>query len=164
MQYCYKEKMEVADMAKDKFFKESFLIYNYAINDTTSLPNKYKPDKIFNKDKHTIICEHSSTGDRKVHIAELIQFLAYARNYNIKDNGLFFSFILFLDGKGSNPPTVKDEAERLNYYLKTYYNFYEEKYIKHILILKYTDKCINCTLTQLIKCGIDLCKENYVKN
>ncbi|WOC33500.1 MULTISPECIES: hypothetical protein [Caproicibacterium] len=63
--------------------------------------------------------ESSSTGDRKVHIGELMQFLTFVslEYANIKN----ISFILFLCGSGKNPPTVNTEYTRLKYFFDNYH-------------------------------------------
>ena len=78
-----------------------------------NLGDYYKPDIVLGLSNGELaILEHSSTGDRKVHIGELLQAFQYAFS-----SGKKVHWLLFLDGKGQNSPTVTYEKCRLNFYL-----------------------------------------------
>lgn len=72
----------------------------------------YKPDCVFENGKDVIIVESSSTGDRKVHIGEMVQFIEYASS--MKDK--CFYFVLFLCGTSKTSPKANTVKGRLEYY------------------------------------------------
>ena len=106
--------------SKDRSVKESL-----AINGFEKINNKkevifsefYNPDILFVNDKKIIVVESSSTGDRKVHIGELFQFLVFAVN-NAKYEE--FYFLLDLCGQGKNRSTSENEIKRLQYYFNNF--------------------------------------------
>ena len=82
-------------MKKDKNFKEEFEIEGF--NKEKYNEEYYNPDLYFKNENEVVFVEHSSTGDRKVHIGELCQFVT-------AKSDLPKSMILVLDAKGENPP------------------------------------------------------------
>ncbi len=135
-------------MGKDRKFKRDFEIDGFTkisliSLDENKLGNFYQPDLMFEKEGHIIICEHSSTGDRKVHIGELTQFIAFVIRNNNEYNK--FSYFLFLDGMSKNSPTVEQETARLKHY---YDNALEyalksslptQNPIENIRVIRYSD-------------------------
>lgn len=120
---------------KDKTFKEISSINGY-IKLTTELESYYTPDAFFikNDSKDLIICECSSTGDRKVHIGELMQFLTYvSKNSSSIDS---VRMVLFICNASKNGPKVKNEYARLKYYYSSYpLNEFCRNKIKGIFIM-----------------------------
>ncbi|MDH5718714.1 MAG: hypothetical protein OEZ22_13900 [Spirochaetia bacterium] len=78
----------------------------------------HNPDMIIIKGKCHFLFEHSSTGDRKVHIGELLQSYVYSI---INECNTFF--ILLLDNRSKNGPSKEYETERLKYYMDYLINF-----------------------------------------
>lgn len=76
----------------------------------------YSPDCVFEKENVIIVAESSSTGDRKVHIGELIQFIEYAHSMKNKD----FYYFLFLCGENVTSPRAETEKPRLKHYYDSY--------------------------------------------
>lgn len=103
-------------VGKDTDFKEKQFKWGNKILSKSELVNAgefYCPDVFLKKqDKEFIILEHSSTGDRKVHIGELAQVLVYAKDNPDKK----FTYILVLDNTSKDGPTVKREKQRLKFY------------------------------------------------
>lgn len=94
-------------MGKDMDFKNN--VKTEGFNDITEeieLGKLYNPDKVFERGETVVVFESSSTGDRKVHIGEMIQFLS-----NIVPNSRWKEcyFVLFLCGK----PDQYNEINRL---------------------------------------------------
>ena len=111
-------------MSKDNFFKNNFSILNFnslevkdffyeprfsATNEENS--SIFNPDKLLSneKDKHLIMCEHSSTGNRKTHIAELTLFFMLVNQCKDYDT---FSYFLFVE-HANNKLNPEHEARRL---------------------------------------------------
>lgn len=110
---------------KDTAFKNDVQVKGYKeyniSNLTTDIWDYYQPDKIFtsiNNKMEFIVMESSSTGDRKVHIGELLQFLTFVSSKDIYIEKA--TYILFLCGKGKSSPTVNGEYNRLKYYFDNY--------------------------------------------
>ncbi|XZH20813.1 hypothetical protein ACSW87_04905 [Clostridium perfringens] len=114
-------------MGKDSDFKE-----NFEISAMTKLKIKsicfngakvYSPDLIFYDDKNFIVLEQSSNSDRKIHIAELTQFIegilsnrfSY-KDMEIKNSHRKFTYILILTPNGTTELNKKTEANRLRCY------------------------------------------------
>lgn len=111
-------------MRNDSCFKanchiEGFERYKYS----KEYSEWYRPDlvleKIQDKEKDSdsktiIIAEDSTTGDRKSHIAEIIQFITHIKN----DGGnKKYYYMLFIPQKdGSEAPKVEIERKRIKYY------------------------------------------------
>lgn len=103
---------------KDKTFKDRVKVKGYeeyVINHNDF--QYYIPDKVLRNKDSIIILESSSTGDRKVHVGELTQFLTYVSCCN---ENLDFYFVLFLCGNSNNSPKKESEKERLKYYYNNY--------------------------------------------
>jgi len=97
---------------RDTDFKKIVFICKDKKNNNYPLRYFYNPDVVFTLgNKKMVIIEHSSTGDRKVHIGELLQAYQYA-----VESGNKCTFILVLDGKNETSPTVDAERERLSFY------------------------------------------------
>lgn len=96
---------------KDRTFKTNVDICDFEKQTVGDIVGKnYHPDAIFTKSKTIIILESSSTGDRKVHIGELIQFIEFVEHdKNYED----YYFVLFLCGRSKTSPDVKNEVKRL---------------------------------------------------
>ena len=60
-------------MKKDKNFKSNFNIKGFTKKQYSE--SYYNQDLYFENDDEVVFIEHSSTGDRKVHIGELCQFV-----------------------------------------------------------------------------------------
>ena len=98
-------------MGKDREFKSKISVTDYEnITKSVSINNIYEPDAVFLKENTVIVFESSSTGDRKVHIGEMIQFITH-----IVKNGKYNEcyFVLYLCGEGKTSPTIENEKERL---------------------------------------------------
>lgn len=94
-------------MGKDADFKNNIKIQGFVdITNTVEPKGVYNPDKVFGKDKTIIVLESSSTGDRKVHIGEMTQFLSYVLP-NPKWEKCYY--VLFLCGNS----TEENELKRL---------------------------------------------------
>ena len=78
----------------------------------------YAPDMIMENGDTVIFFESSSTGDRKVHIGELTQFLTYMTSGVEQKENVYF--VLFLCGNSKTSPTVDTEYDRLRYYYKNF--------------------------------------------
>ena len=94
--------------AKDRIFKETVNLAGF--KEKRIVEQFYSPDKAFEKDKTIVIMESSSTGDRKVHIGELTQFLSYCSNDKQYDE---YYFVLYLSGKSKSAPKANTEIKRL---------------------------------------------------
>ena len=137
---------------KDKLFKENVKVQGFSEYKLIekSICEFYKPDKILENEKSVIFFESSSTGDRKVHIGELIQFLTYV-SLGIEKRDMYF--VLFLCGEAKSSPKVHEEVKRLNYY---YQNFSmknsERAKIKGLYVANQEDEDIaNLTLEKIKK-------------
>ena len=91
-------------LRKDCEFKKSLAVANFNEREIKKeeLDEYYKPDKILENMDSVIFFESSSTNDRKVHIGELCQFLAYL-NKGIENKSNIY-FVLFLCGTSKYPP------------------------------------------------------------
>ncbi|MBI5999103.1 hypothetical protein P5E45_09165 [Clostridium perfringens] len=98
-------------MKKDKNFKKTFKIKGFIKKPFSG--TFYNPDLYFENGKEAIWIEHSSTGDRKVHIGELCQFMTVP-------SILAKNMILILDGKSKSAPTPIGERDRLKYYIRAF--------------------------------------------
>lgn len=77
-----------------------------------NLISYYNPDGFFKyKDKYFIF-EHSSTGDRKTHLGELLQAYTCSKKFKYE-----LIFILILDNQHPTAPKKESEDKRLNYFL-----------------------------------------------
>lgn len=96
-----------------RFFKGSMELEKLLGNELKQLVGPfYNPDVVLKlADGKMIIIEHSPTGDRKVHIGEMLQ----AFEFGIK-NEIGIVFVLVLDGVTDTSPTVGREQQRLDYY------------------------------------------------
>lgn len=150
-------------MRKDKIFKDTFKIQNgNRIADEVIKQFKYyNPDLVLEINNEVVVLEHSSTGDRKVHIGELSQFIEFTVNCKIEKE---FSMILLLDGEGDNPPDVKKEAERLRYYINALFNDKLE-YVNFIGVIRYDNSLSGLTLKKIKgKCECVFQKKIEYKN
>ncbi|MDU7150418.1 MAG: hypothetical protein E6300_18310 [Clostridium sp.] len=132
---------------RDTFFRK-----NFRIKDSKEISNEnmkkfeyYRPDLVLETDKEIIVLEHSSSGDRKVHIGELSQFVEFSLNY---DSDKKFSMILLLDGKGETSASVSKESNRLKYYVETLFNNKMEN-INFIGVVKYDELLNNLLLYEI---------------
>lgn len=112
---------------KDSKFKKQFRINDMKLLDNKSVnfncTDVYTPDLIFYDEKNVVILEQSSNSNRKVHIAELTQFVEYVLNNRIltskiENKGLKrkFSYILILTPSTEEDLNKKTEANRLRCY------------------------------------------------
>ncbi|PKM53394.1 MAG: hypothetical protein CVV00_12525 [Firmicutes bacterium HGW-Firmicutes-5] len=103
---------------KDTIFKNQFEIKGYKKENNKTFEiehrNYYNPDLIFTKDENIIICEHSSTGDRKVHLGEMLQFVRFA---NLIENTKRLTLFILLQGESKSPPTKRKEMIRIKEYV-----------------------------------------------
>ncbi|NEZ47939.1 hypothetical protein FDF74_12180 [Clostridium niameyense] len=127
----------------DYTFKNNFIIKNMTKSKKNKLNDYYTPDSIFYDKDNEIILEHSSTGDRKVHIGELTQFIEYAIN---SPNDKKKSLIIFLDGSSKHAPKVEKEHDRLKKYIDDLFIYLNLKYINFIGIVKYSKELNNLDL------------------
>jgi hypothetical protein len=104
-------------MGKDSEFKSQVKVCNYNSVDLSDLGKYYHPDLTLENKSHLIIFESSSTGDRKVHIGELVQFLTYINSNSIYNE---YSFILSLCGASETSPSIQEEIGRLQYYYDSF--------------------------------------------
>lgn len=134
-------------MRKDKEFKDSFKIKDAkkVNNDIMSGFEYYNPDLVLEEDDEIIILEHSSTGDRKVHIGELSQFIDFSINHK---SDKMFDMILLLDGEGDNKAISKYEAERLRYYIENVFRDKLDK-VNFIGVIKYDCELIGLSLGEI---------------
>lgn len=94
-------------MGKDTEFKENVKVQGFKDITKEIEPKKlYHPDKVFEKDTTVIVFESSSSGDRKTHIGEMIQFFSYIVP-NTKWEKCYY--VLYLCGE----PDEKNEFDRL---------------------------------------------------
>lgn len=101
-------------MGKDKSFKECVSFSGFIKKASSKLHEYYQPDVVFEQNKITIICESSTTGDRKVHIGELVQFLTYVSENRCSEKK--FYFVLFISNTSNGGPKPSIEAKKLKYY------------------------------------------------
>lgn len=101
----------------DKDFKQSQIEGFEKLNLPKEWREKYNPDVAVKKDKTVIIMESSSTGDRKVHIGELAQFLAFVNSDTEYEE---FYYVLLLCGVSENSPKEATELSRLQFYYDNY--------------------------------------------
>jgi hypothetical protein len=148
-------------MGKDASFKDDLKIKSFEKYNCYDKQDGYwQPDLVLinKEDNHIVVCEHSTTGDRKVHIGELIQFLAFAYKFNKK--GYKYSYFLFLEGEGSSPPKKEIECSRLQYYYNIFSkNMTNATNIHHIIIYNYADvprQSEPLDLQSIIACGVSL--------
>ena len=121
----------------------------------------YKPDKILENTDSVIFFESSSTNDRKVHIGELWQFLAYL-NKGIENKSNIY-FVLFLCGTSKYPPKVDKEFKRLRYYYQEYtIKESELKKLKGIYIMNQNDVNIAELTIEKIKTFKRIDEENTI--
>ena len=144
-------------MKKDKNFKEEFKIEGF--NKEKYNEEYYNPDLYFKNENEVVFVEHSSTGDRKVHIGELCQFVT-------AKSDLPKSMILVLDAKGENPPSSDGEKGRLKYYFESSFKDCLLENIKFIGVVKNEESISGLKLEELKeKCKIVYEKKiNFYKN
>lgn len=138
-------------MKKDKNFKSNFNIKGFTKKQYSE--SYYNPDLYFENDDEVVFIEHSSTGDRKVHIGELCQFVTATSK-------LPKNMILVLDGEGENSPSVEGEKDRLKYYFESSFKDSLVKNIKFIGVIKNEVSISGLTFNDLKK----ICKVVYKKN
>ncbi|MEK5115141.1 hypothetical protein [Bacillus sp. FSL R5-0677] len=154
---------------KDRIFKDNFEIKEMKkIRETFKYIEErektfYTPDLIFEGIDNIVVLEHSSTGDRKVHIGELTQFIEYSVN---SDSGSKKSLIIFLDGKSKNAPKKEIEQKRLKFYVDNVFSL-NPSYLENIFFIgvtKYMKKLNNLSFDELSKeCEIIYCSEYTIK-
>ncbi|PFD44777.1 hypothetical protein [Bacillus cereus] len=129
-------------MGKDATFKKNFRIKGMEIQENMYMGEFYNPDLILKDSNNMVILEHSSTGDRKVHIGELTQFIEYVIN---SEDANKHSLIIFLDGKSVSPPKEKQEQARLKFYIDRLFLLEAEllKKIFFIGVVKFEEKNLN---------------------
>lgn len=138
-------------MKKDKNFKSNFNIKGFTKKQYSE--SYYNPDLYFENDDEVVFIEHSSTGDRKVHIGELCQFVTATSK-------LPKNMILVLDGEGENSPSVEGEKDRLKYYFESSFKDSLVKNIKFIGVIKNEVSISGLTFNDLKK----ICKVVYKEN
>lgn len=147
---------------KDKAFKERISVQGFSEYKLVAkaIGEFYNPDKILENEDSIIFFESSSTGDRKVHIGELIQFLTYV-SLGVEKRHIFF--VLFLCGESKSSPSVDSEIQRLRYYYKNYSmkNTEREK-IKGIYIVNQKDVNIAELTIEKIKTFKRIDEENTI--
>lgn len=110
---------KVLHIGKDRTFKKRIQIAGFTKIKFNGDSNfEYKPDCVLANENTEYFLESSSTGDRKVHIGELIQFLTYISTVTERKENYYF--ILFLCGKGKYAPRAALEYERLKFYFDHY--------------------------------------------
>ncbi|MDK3223290.1 MAG: hypothetical protein E6936_06170 [Clostridium perfringens] len=122
----FKEKFDISDFKKEKFNSKF-----------------YNPDLYFKNNDEAIWIEHSKTGDRKVHIGELCQFINVVSELNK-------NMILILDGVGETAPTPILERDRLRFYMKGFNTSLMEN-INFIGVVKNKEDINNLTFDDLKK-------------
>ena len=134
----------------DSEFKANLKLEGFSERiDKQLLGEFYAPDKIMENNDTVIFFESSSTGDRKVHIGELTQFLSYVNSGIETKKNIYY--VLFLCGNSKSSPTVEKEYDRLRYYFEnnTMKNSERNK-IKGIYIANQNDVDISkLTLSQI---------------
>ena len=111
--------VEERNRRMDSIFKENLKMEGFIErDDKKSLGKFYNPDMILENDDTVIFFESSSTGDRKVHIGELTQFLSYV-NLGVEEKKKIY-YVLFLCGNSETSPTVEKEYDRLRYYFENH--------------------------------------------
>lgn len=138
-------------MKKDKNFKSNFNIKGFTKKQYSE--SYYNPDLYFENDDEVVFIEHSSTGDRKVHIGELCQFVTATSK-------LPKNMILVLDGEGEDSPSVEGEKDRLKYYFESSFKDSLVKNIKFIGVIKNEVSISGLTFNDLKK----ICKVVYKEN
>lgn len=134
---------------RDSYFRSNFILNNTQYIEKDNLKNflYYRPDIILENQEEIIVLEHSSTGDRKVHIGELSQFIEFTLNYRSNKN---FNLIIFLDGKGETAPQVKKECDRLKYYVERLFSDKLET-VRFIGVVEYNIDMNGLSLNQIIE-------------
>jgi hypothetical protein len=103
-------------MGKDADFKKNLDIKGFSKQTGGYGLEYYNPDAILDLDNLRVVCESSSTGDRKIHIGELLQFITFVCE-NVHDAKEFY-LVLFINSESSNGCSANKEAERLRYYFE----------------------------------------------
>ena len=101
-------------MGKDADFKKSVAIKGFSKQTSNYGLKYYSPDAILKNNNIQVVCESSSTGDRKIHIGELLQFITMVCDE--EDENQVFYFILFIYTDSKSGCSADKEAERLRYY------------------------------------------------
>lgn len=140
---------------KDKSFKNDFKIISFE-KESKDFKEEYRdyytPDLIFTNDKEIIICESSSASDRKVHLGEVLQFIAFA---NESKDEREFKLLILLCGKSASPPTKELQFDRIKHYVDFLYNQNNEtfKNINYIGVGKFDEVELESELNNIIsKC------------
>jgi len=144
------EEVEKRNQRMDSEFKAKLQVEEFTERTDKQLLGKYyAPDKVMENTDAVIFFESSSTGDRKVHIGELTQFLSYV-NLGVETKPNIY-YVLFLCGQSKNAPTVEKEQERLNYYFENHViKNSERKKIKGLYIANQNEVDItNLTLKKI---------------
>jgi hypothetical protein len=135
-------------MGKDKQFKDNFRISGYRklLDEQLSSHEYYNPDLAIENNENIIVLEHSSSGDRKVHIGELCQFIEFARNSTANKK---INMILLLDGAVDNSPKAEMEFQRLKYYVDNLFKKSLEK-VGFIGVAKYDSSLSGQSLNKIL--------------
>lgn len=101
-------------MNKDLLYKHLFddLKNHLDIQIIKTNIESHHPDSLFIFNNIHYIIEHSSTGDRKSHLGELLQVYIYTKLNKSKS-----TFILILDNQTPGGPKKESEQKYLEYYL-----------------------------------------------
>ena len=137
---------EIIQKVKDKLNKDKLNIEQ----EMDFLNDFFTPDGFINTKDKIIIIEHSSTGDRKAHIGELLQAFTFMK-VNSKDTIL----ITVLDNDNENGPKKAIEQERLEYFLHSL----KQDYQSHSFEVYVLDKNEVNTVTKLKKFILNLLEE-----
>lgn len=133
----------------DKEFKQSKIEGFSKFNIQESWKEFYYPDLTMSKEKTIVIMESSSTGDRKVHIGELIQFLSYVASDSDFDE---YYLVIFLCGNGKNPPAEDSEIRRLQFFYDKFPISREKRNkIKGIYVKKEVSKALALKFSEIKK-------------
>ena len=101
-------------MGKDVDFKNNIMIKGFSKQTNRYGLEYYSPDAILKNNNIQVVCESSSTGDRKKHIGELLQFVTLVCDE--KQENQDFYFVLFINTESKKGCSADKESNRLKYY------------------------------------------------
>lgn len=147
---------------KDISYKENLKIKGYTKVRNNEYKNDYYiPDIVFESDnklksdQEIIIVEQSSNAMKKVHIAELTQFIELA--ISKKESNQKLNFLLILTQKKENSPKgyLKRQVRRLSYYIKNIFVNLPKNYCKAVGKIYIVEDCDNILLNTSLKLSDD---------
>ena len=141
-------------MGKDFDFKTACNIIGYEkVSKGEVWSDFYSPDIVFKKKcrekaaSTMLFVESSSTGDRKVHIGEIAQFVAYISENIDKTCEVEYTFMLFLAGKKTkktvSPPTAYNEKDRVLFYFEVLASDEVKNRVNGVYVIDQEDKGVN---------------------